>query len=60
MKAGDVMTANPITVSSDDAVLKAASYMGLRNLRRIPVVNAGKQVGILSIENINNALFLNR
>jgi len=60
MTAGDVMTANPITVASDDAVLKAASYMGLKNLRRIPVVNDGKQTGILSIENINNALFLNR
>jgi len=60
MTAGEVMTANPITVSSDDSVLKAASYMGLKNLRRIPVVNDGKMAGILSIENINNALFLNR
>ncbi|MDT8376464.1 MAG: CBS domain-containing protein [Mariprofundaceae bacterium] len=60
MKVGDVMTANPVAVSSDDSVLKAASFMGLKNLRRIPVVNDGKQVGILSIENINNALFLNR
>jgi CBS domain-containing protein len=60
MKVADVMTANPVTVSSSDSVLKAASFMGLKNLRRIPVVNDGKQVGILSIENINNALFLNR
>ena len=60
MKVSDVMTANPVTVSSDDSVLKAASFMGLKNLRRIPVVNGGKQTGILSIENINNALFLNR
>lgn len=60
MKVGDVMTANPVSVSPDDSVLKAASFMGLKNLRRIPVVNDGKQVGILSIENINNALFLNR
>jgi len=60
MKVGDVMTANPVSVSPDDSVLKAASFMGLKNLRRIPVVVDGKQVGILSIENINNALFLNR
>jgi len=60
MKVGDVMTANPVSVSPDDSVLKAASFMGLKNLRRIPVVNDGKQVGILSIENINNALFLKR
>lgn len=60
MKVGDVMTANPVSVSPDDSVLKAASFMGLKNLRRIPVVVDAKQVGILSIENINNALFLNR
>lgn len=60
MKVGDVMTANPVSVSPDDSVLKAASFMGLKNLRRIPVVNDGKQIGILSIENVNNALFLNR
>ncbi len=60
MTAGDVMTANPVHVSPDDSVLKAASFMGLKNLRRIPVAVDGKQVGILSIENINNALFLNR
>lgn len=60
MKVADVMTSNPVTISSGDSVLKAASFMGLKNLRRIPVVNDGKQTGILSIENINNALFLNR
>jgi len=60
MSVSDVMTANPVNVSPDDSILKAASFMGLRNLRRIPVVNDGKQVGILSIESINNALFLNR
>ncbi|MDX8396337.1 MAG: CBS domain-containing protein [Mariprofundaceae bacterium] len=58
MAVTDVMTANPITVSSDDPVLKATSYMGLKNLRRIPVVDAGKQVGVLSIENVNSALFI--
>ncbi|MDX8403855.1 MAG: CBS domain-containing protein [Mariprofundaceae bacterium] len=60
MSVGDVMTANPVNVSPDDSILKAASFMGLKNLRRIPVANDGKQVGILSIESINNALFLNR
>jgi len=60
MKVGDVMTANPVSVSPEDSVLKAASFMGLKNLRRIPVVADGKQAGMLSIESINNALFLNR
>lgn len=60
MKLADVMTVNPVSVSPNDSVLKAASFMGLKNLRRIPVVTEGRQVGILSIESINNALFLNR
>jgi len=60
MKVGDVMTANPVSVSPDDSVLKAASFMGLKNLRRIPVVTDGRQVGILTIESISSALFLNR
>jgi len=60
LNVGDVMTSNPVFVSSNDSILKAASFMGLKNLRRIPVVDEGKQVGTLSIESINNALFLNR
>jgi len=58
--AGDVMTVNPMTVSPQEPVLKAASYMGLRNLRRIPVAENGKLVGIISIADINTALFINR
>ncbi len=56
--AGDVMTANPVSVSSRDPLLKALSFMGLRNLRRIPVVDEGKLVGVVTIETINNAMFL--
>ena len=60
MTAGDIMTPNPMTVSPDDPVLKAASYMGLKNLRRIPVADSGKLVGMVSISDINNSLFLSR
>ncbi|HXH71343.1 MAG TPA: CBS domain-containing protein [Mariprofundaceae bacterium] len=58
MKVKDVMTPDPMTVSSDDPVLKAASYMGLRNLRRIPVVDDGKLMGMVSIGDINRGLFI--
>ena len=58
MPAGDIMTPKPMTVSPDDPVLKAASYMGLKNLRRIPVVEDGKLVGMVSIGDINRGLFL--
>jgi len=60
MTAGDIMTPNPMTVSPDDPVLKAASYMGLKNLRRIPVADSSKLVGMVSIGDINNSLFLSR
>ncbi|MDX8390726.1 MAG: CBS domain-containing protein [Mariprofundaceae bacterium] len=57
-KVSEVMTSNPVVVSADDPVLKAASFMGLRNLRRIPVKDNGKFVGVVSIENINSGLFI--
>ncbi|MDX8396839.1 MAG: CBS domain-containing protein [Mariprofundaceae bacterium] len=56
--AADVMTANPVSVSADDPVLKALSFMGLRNLRRIPVVDGTKLVGVATIEGINGAMFI--
>jgi len=57
MKVEEVMTANPFTVSPDDPVLKAASYMGLKNLRHIPVTEDGKLLGIVTISDINQGLF---
>ena len=56
--AGDVMTANPVSVSVDDPVLKALSFMGLRNLRRIPVVDGNRLIGVVTIEAINGAMFI--
>lgn len=58
MKIKDVMTPNPMTVASDTSVLKAASYMGLKNLRRIPVVDDGKLTGMVSIGDINRGMFI--
>ena len=54
----DVMTANPVSVALDDPILKALSFMGLRNLRRIPVVDGAKLVGVVTIEAINGAMFI--
>jgi len=59
MKVKEVMTPNPMTVYSDMPVLKAASYMGLKNLRRLPVVDDNKLVGMVSIGDINRGLFIN-
>ncbi len=56
-KVEEVRTPNPLTVSPNDPILKAASYMGLRNFRRIPVEEDGKLVGMVSIGDINRGLF---
>ncbi len=58
MKVNEVMTPNPMTVDPDMPVLKAASFMGLKNLRRIPVVDDGKLAGIVSIGDINRGMFI--
>lgn len=51
------MSRNPLTISSSGPILEAASYMGLKNFRRIPVVDQGRLVGMLSIGDINRGLF---
>ena len=56
-RVDEIMTLNPQTVSPDDPILKAASFMGLKNFRRIPVVAEGRLVGMLSIGDINRELF---
>jgi CBS domain-containing protein len=57
MKVAEIMSRNPLTVRPDDPALQAASYMGLKNFRRIPVVERGKLVGMLSIGDVNRGLF---
>ena len=54
------MSKNPLTVTPHDPVLEAASYMGLKNFRRIPVVDKGRLVGMVSIGDINRGLFFEK
>ena len=53
----EVMSLNPLTVAPSDPILQAASYMGLKNFRRIPVIEGGKLAGMVSIGDINRGLF---
>lgn len=57
-KVEEVMSYKTLTVSPNDPILQTASYMGLKNFRRIPVVEQGKLVGVVSIGDINRGLFL--
>jgi CBS domain-containing protein len=59
-KTEEIMVRNPLTVSPDTPILEAASYMGLKNLRRIPVDDHGKLVGMVSIGDIHRGLFFAR
>jgi len=48
MRISDVMTKNPITVDSESLVLDAQKIMRENNIRRLPVVDKGKLVGIVT------------
>jgi CBS domain-containing protein len=49
---GDIMTKNPITVSPDMTIGEAMNLMISHKVRRLPVVERGKLVGLLSLRNI--------
>ena len=59
-KVEEIMSVNPLTVSPDVPILEAASYMGLKHFRRIPVAESGKLVGMVSIGDVNRGLFFSR
>ncbi|MEW6683340.1 MAG: CBS domain-containing protein [Nitrospirota bacterium] len=59
-KAAEIMVRKPLTVSPETPILEAASYMGLKNFRRMPVVEQGKLVGMVSIGAIHRGLFFSR
>ncbi len=48
MRVRDLMTKNPITVDPETLVLDAQKIMREKNIRRLPVVDRGKLVGIVT------------
>jgi acetoin utilization protein AcuB len=52
MRVRDLMTKNPITVDSETLVLDAQKIMAENNIRRLPVVDKGKLVGIVTMHDI--------
>jgi acetoin utilization protein AcuB len=48
MRIKDVMTKNPITVDSETLVIDAQKIMREKNIRRLPVVDKGKLLGIIT------------
>ncbi|MDM8565523.1 CBS domain-containing protein [Candidatus Halobeggiatoa sp. HSG11] len=58
LKAVDLMTKEPVTVSPDMPILKSVSVMARRNFRRIPVADGNKLVGMVSLGDIHRAIFM--
>jgi CBS domain-containing protein len=54
--ARDVMTTNVITVAPDDPVASIAEILETHHIKRVPVVDGGKVVGIVSRANLLQAL----
>jgi CBS domain-containing protein len=55
-KVKDAMTREPVTVKESTPLHEVAHLMEHRNIKRLPVVRAGKLVGIISRANLLRAL----
>ncbi len=48
----EVMTAEPVSVKLDDPIEACTGLMASRNFRHLPVVEAGRVVGVISIGDV--------
>jgi CBS domain-containing protein len=56
-KASEVMVRRVVTATPEMPLLEAASLMLRHRIRRLPVVEAGRLVGIVSLGDVHQALF---
>ena len=56
-KVSDLMTTTVAAVSAEIPVLKAASMMWLKKIRRIPVTEGDELIGIISMGDVHKAIF---
>jgi CBS domain-containing protein len=57
-RVSSIMVKNPVSVSPEQHVLKAAAKMTSRRFRRIPVTDQdGKLVGVMSLGDLHKAIF---
>jgi acetoin utilization protein AcuB len=55
MRIRDIMTWDVVTVSSDTPIMEARKIMNAHNVRRLPVVDKGKLMGMISRDGITRA-----
>jgi CBS domain-containing protein len=58
-KAKEFMTFNPVFVNPDTDIEEAARIMGKEQIHRLPVVDNGKLVGLISLGDVSIALMKN-
>ncbi|HOD35887.1 MAG TPA: CBS and ACT domain-containing protein [Syntrophales bacterium] len=56
MKAGDIMTKDPVTVTPETPIEAAAEVINRRNIGSLPVVSGGELVGIIATSDLLNVL----
>lgn len=56
MKAGEIMTENPITITPHDTIGQAEELMGQADIRQLPVVQGKELVGIITDRDIRSFL----
>ncbi len=57
LQVKDIMKPGLFTVKPDEPILKAVSVMCLKKIRRIPVAEDKKLIGIISIGDVHKAIF---
>ena len=55
-KVGDIMTPDPYTITEDDSLEAVVALMERRRVKRVPVMQDGRMVGIVSRANLLHAL----
>ena len=50
--AAEFMTANPESVTADDTLAKALHKMDVGRYRHLPVIDDGKPVGIIAVQDL--------
>jgi len=51
-RVGDLMTPNPVTTTSNQSMRSAALLMSQQNLHRIPIVDEGRLVGMITSSDV--------
>jgi len=59
LKTSDIMSKLVASATAEMPVMKAVSMMCVQKIRRIPVVEGGKLVGIVSLGDVHKAIFAN-